>query len=217
MKFLTPSHDELDVTDLFSINEYMSDCYDDIDLIVHCAAFTNVLQAEIDKRTCYDVNVRGTHNLSIIDKPMIYISTEYVFDGSTGNYYPWDVPNPVNYYGLTKLLGEFSLNPEVKNLIIRTLFKPKPFEHPNALTDCWTSGSYVDKIAKEIIIAIKNFKRIPMPCIHIGFERKSIYDLARETKKVGKIQRQDLGVNIPRDTSLNCNIWKNIKGILNGK
>ena len=55
------------------------------DVIIHCAAYTKVDQAEIDKEVCYQVNVTGTENMVLAAKEsnakIIYISTDYVFDG----------------------------------------------------------------------------------------------------------------------------------------
>jgi dTDP-4-dehydrorhamnose reductase len=80
-------------------------------VIIHCAAYTAVDQAETDKENCYRVNVDGTRNLALIAKALnidfIYFSTDYVFDGTKNTPYSvTDIPNPINYYGLTKYLGE---------------------------------------------------------------------------------------------------------------
>ena len=80
-------------------------------VIIHCAAYTAVDQAETDKENCYRVNVDGTRNLALIAKALniefIYFSTDYVFDGTKDEPYSvTDIPNPINYYGLTKYLGE---------------------------------------------------------------------------------------------------------------
>jgi dTDP-4-dehydrorhamnose reductase len=80
-------------------------------VIIHCAAYTAVDQAEDDKVKCYNVNVDGTRNLALIAKELkiefVYFSTDYVFDGTKIEPYSvTDIPNPINYYGLTKYLGE---------------------------------------------------------------------------------------------------------------
>ena len=80
-------------------------------VIIHCAAYTAVDKAEEDKLNCYRVNVDGTRNLALIAKArnieFIYFSTDYVFDGTKVEPYDVDdIPNPINYYGLTKYLGE---------------------------------------------------------------------------------------------------------------
>ncbi len=80
------------------------------DVIIHCAAFTNVDKCETDKMKAYDVNVTGTENVARasqeVGAQLIYISTDFVFDGKKGMYTEEDQPNPLNYYGFTKLEGE---------------------------------------------------------------------------------------------------------------
>ncbi len=80
-------------------------------VIIHCAAYTAVDKAEEDKVNCYKINVEGTRNLILISKEnnieFIYFSTDYVFDGTKVEpYLVTDIPNPINYYGLTKYIGE---------------------------------------------------------------------------------------------------------------
>ncbi|MCR5260715.1 MAG: dTDP-4-dehydrorhamnose reductase [Candidatus Gastranaerophilales bacterium] len=81
------------------------------DAVVHCAAYTNVNKAEEDTETAMKINEGGTENLAKtcakLDIPIVYISTDYVFDGTKKEaYLPYDKPNPLNAYGLTKLKGE---------------------------------------------------------------------------------------------------------------
>lgn len=183
------------------------------DLIVHAAAYTDVSGAEKDKTTCWKINVEGTANVARAagNIPVIYISTDYVFDGATGNYTETDTPNPINYYALTKLIGEWAIKTAPNHHIIRTSFKPRPFEHDNACTDMWTSADYIDIIAAELALAIKNYQLLPR-LIHIATERKSIFDLAKKSKDVKPIKRADIAsVSLPRDTSLNIDKWLNLK------
>src|SRR5512147_2423671 len=59
----------------------------DIDLIVHCAAYTDVVKAEgREAEACALLNVGGTRNVAQLGKPLVYISTEYVFNGAAGDY-----------------------------------------------------------------------------------------------------------------------------------
>lgn len=81
------------------------------DVIIHCAAYTNVNKAEDEKDLCRLINVEGTKNIALackkIDAKMIYISTDYIFDGKKKS--PYDVfsrTNPINFYGQSKLEGE---------------------------------------------------------------------------------------------------------------
>lgn len=100
---------EFDITDFetaykFIIN-YMPDA------VVHCSAYTAVDKAEDEPELCHFVNAVGTENIAKIckeiDAKMVYISTDYVFDGTKEGFYEVDdIPNPVNVYGKTKLAGE---------------------------------------------------------------------------------------------------------------
>jgi dTDP-4-dehydrorhamnose reductase len=199
-----PSHDEFDITNPVIPGDKTWD------LIVHCAAYTDVARAEIEKSLCYRTNVVGTHMLSKLNIPMLYISTEYVFDGYQGNYSEEDIPNPLNFYALTKLLGEFTLMNK-DHRIVRTLFKPRPFEHEAACVDQFTSGDYVDVIAKEVALAIEHYGELP-DIINIGTGRKSTFSLANESKQVIPITVSSVGVRLPRDTSLDLTKWQMLKG-----
>jgi len=81
------------------------------DAVVHCAAFTAVDKAEEMQEVCRAVNVDGTRNVALackeIGAKMVYLSTDYVFDGKGEQFFEPDDPKaPVNFYGLTKLKGE---------------------------------------------------------------------------------------------------------------
>jgi len=81
------------------------------DFLIHVAAFTDVDRSEHDPERAYLVNGIGTRNVAIACEeagcPVIYISSDYVFDGQKGSPYDeWDAPEPVNKYGLSKLMGE---------------------------------------------------------------------------------------------------------------
>ena len=78
--------------------------------IVHCAAYTDVDGCELDKARAWAVNVEATRSVTraarAVNAYLVYVSTDYVFDGERGMYTERDTPCPVNYYGLTKLVGE---------------------------------------------------------------------------------------------------------------
>jgi len=79
-------------------------------LIVHTAATTDVDGCELNKELCWKVNVSGTDNLAVaasrVKARFIFISSDYVFDGTKGPYKEDDPPTPVSYYGRSKLAGE---------------------------------------------------------------------------------------------------------------
>lgn len=101
--------ENLDITDSESCVKFLSETKPEI--VVHCAAYTNVDGAEKDIITAKRINVKGTENIAKacakVGAILVYISTDYVFDGKKEEpYLPEDKPNPLNNYGLTKFEGE---------------------------------------------------------------------------------------------------------------
>lgn len=80
------------------------------DFIIHTAAFTNVDLSEIERETAWKTNVKSVEYISeaarVIDAHIIHISTDYIFDGLNGPYEEGAKPNPLGYYGRTKLASE---------------------------------------------------------------------------------------------------------------
>ena len=106
---LSPNRSELNLCSEDNIRNYIlnSNC----EAIVHCAAYTQVDKAEDEKDLCIKINATATKHIAkcakILDIPMIYISTDYVFDGTKdGEYTENDETNPINIYGESKLAGE---------------------------------------------------------------------------------------------------------------
>ncbi|MEX2593526.1 MAG: SDR family oxidoreductase [Anditalea sp.] len=77
---------------------------------VHCASMTNVDQCETERENCYEQNVRAVSYLvdacEKIQSHLIHLSTDFIFDGKEGPYAEDAAPNPINYYGETKLDSE---------------------------------------------------------------------------------------------------------------
>ena len=115
---------ELDITDEAAVQAY----FDEVkpDAILHCAAFTNVDAAEEDKETAYNVNALGPKYLAQaankVGAKMVYVSTDYVFDGTATEPYEVDHPtNPLGVYGETKFAGEEFLKQNLdRYFIVRT-------------------------------------------------------------------------------------------------
>ena len=77
------------------------------DLVLHAAAWTDVDGAESDPAGAERVNIEGTRNVVALGAPIVYYSSDYVFDGRKGKpYLPADVTAPLSEYGRTKLAGE---------------------------------------------------------------------------------------------------------------
>jgi dTDP-4-dehydrorhamnose reductase len=83
------------------------------DFIINTAAFTNVDLSELERETAWKVNVKGVEYLAeasrVLDAHLIHISSDYIFDGTKGPYNEKDKPNPLGYYGRTKLASENAL------------------------------------------------------------------------------------------------------------
>ncbi|RKY90345.1 MAG: dTDP-4-dehydrorhamnose reductase [Ignavibacteriae bacterium] len=80
------------------------------DVIINAAAYTNVDLSETERETAWKINVKGVEHLAetarVIDAQVIHISSDYIFDGKKGPYSENDKPNPLGYYGRTKLASE---------------------------------------------------------------------------------------------------------------
>ena len=101
--------DEMDLMDNEVILTFIMDLKPEA--IIHCAAYTAVDKAEEEVEVCYQVNAEATKVIAECAKELnvklIYISTDYVFDGTKdGEYVETDIPNPINVYGASKLKGE---------------------------------------------------------------------------------------------------------------
>ena len=115
---------DFDITDKKQAEDYI--LKSEPDVVVHCAAYTSVDKAEDEREKCYEVNVNGTRHIAgackKIDAKMVYISTDYVFDGEGTEPHQEDERTaPVNYYGYTKEQGEVIVRELLdKHFIIRT-------------------------------------------------------------------------------------------------
>lgn len=94
-------------------------------VIINCAAMTNVDMCESDRQMASALNVKVVENLvracSINEAHLIHFSTDYIFNGEKGPYTETDTPDPINYYGRTKLAGENAiLTSSIPATILRT-------------------------------------------------------------------------------------------------
>ena len=109
--------DEMDITDADQVNKVIKEAAPDA--VIHCAAYTAVDAAEDNEEICRKVNAQGTENIAKVceelDIKMMYISTDYVFNGQGKR--PWepdDKREPLNVYGQTKYEGELAIEEHVK-------------------------------------------------------------------------------------------------------
>ncbi len=148
------------------------------DVIVNTAAYTNVDGCELNRELAWRVNVEGVRNLvhsaRRVDAKLIHISTDYIFDGKNGPYDENAVPNPINYYGRTKLASEneikiggirfailrtnvlYGVGRNVKNNFALWLYnKLSSGERIKVVTDQIGNPTYVDDLAFAILKVVE--------------------------------------------------------------
>ena len=113
--------EEMDITDAVSVERVITEA--EVEAVIHCAAYTAVDAAEDNVEICRRVNAEGTENIAKVckklDLKMIYISTDYVFDGEGER--PWepdDERHPLNVYGQTKYEGELAVEKNLEKYFI---------------------------------------------------------------------------------------------------
>lgn len=137
------------------------------DAIVHCAAFTAVDKAEDEEQLCMNVNYRSTSKLCDVarkaDIPFVFISTDYVFDGTKqGMYITEDATCPVNVYGRSKQLAEEYVLKYPKSFVLRT---------------SWVFGKGNNFVKTMLKLAQQGKKQLNVVCDQVGSPTYA-YDLA---------------------------------------
>mgnify|MGYP006289820079 FL=1 len=128
------------------------------DLVIHCAAFTDVDGCEQDPERAFRVNSMGSRNVAQVcaevRAKLLYVSSDYVFDGSKGSAYrEFDAPNPLNVYGQSKYEGEFYVSRLCRRfIIIRTswLFGPGGANFVSAICDRARRGEEIRVVDDQI-------------------------------------------------------------------
>ena len=159
---------EMDITDSAVVEKVISEVHPD--KVVHCAAWTAVDAAEDNQEVCHKVNVDGTANIAKmcgkLDIPMVYISTDYVFDGQGTR--PWEpddpVVEPLNVYGHSKYEGEVAVE--------------KYAPHYYIVRIAWVFGLNGKNFIKTMLNVGKNHDTVRVVNDQIGTPTYT-YDLAR--------------------------------------
>lgn len=213
----------LDATDRDAVGSFME--RQTPDLVLFCAGLTSTDFCEQHREAAFDANVKGARAVcETADCKVVYFSTDYVFDGEKGQYSEIDSPNPVNFYGITKLLAEQSVLSNSNNLVIRVsgLFGVSELNNRfmegiktsqiTACTDLFSSPTFIEDIPSNLGV-LSEKKGI----LHFtGPERLSRYEFTTRvverlgiTTKVIPIQSKDAGfiARRPKDTSLVSNVF----------
>lgn len=174
------SRNELDITDLAACRKKMSEYHPYA--VIHCGAYTAVDKAESDQDEAFRVNRDGSSNIAIssheVGAKLIYISTDYVFDGKgTIPYVETDAVGPVTVYGSSKLAGEEAVQAIHSNyFIVRT---------------SWVFGQYGNNFVKTMLSLAQQHKSLKVVSDQIG-SPTSTYDLAQFLLKL--IETEHYGI-----------------------
>ena len=162
--------EEMDITDADCVNRVIREAAPDA--VIHCAAYTAVDAAEDNEELCRKVNAEGPRNIAGVckelDIKMIYISTDYVFDGKGER--PWepeDERHPLNVYGQTKYEGELAVQNTLekyfivriawvfgvngKNFIKTMLRLAETHDHLTVVNDQYGSPTYTYDLARLLV------------------------------------------------------------------
>ncbi|NFN18982.1 dTDP-4-dehydrorhamnose reductase [Clostridium botulinum] len=199
---------ELDITNYNEVSKYIEELKPEC--VIHCAAYTAVDKAEDEEEICTKVNVYGTENIAkvcrIINAKMIYISSDYVFDGAGDKPHEIDEnPNPLSVYGSSKYNGELKVKSYLKKYFIvrtswvfglngsnfvKTMLKlGKEKESLNVVCDQIGSPTYTEDLAKLL-------------CDMAVSEKYGIYHATNQ----GFCSWAEFAEEIMRIANLNCKI-----------
>lgn len=179
--------EEMDITDAASVETVITEA--GVDAVIHCAAYTAVDAAEDNEELCRKVNEEGTRNIARVckelDLKMMYISTDYVFNGQgTRPWEPDDEREPLNVYGETKCGGELAVEELLdKYFIVRI---------------AWVFGVNGKNFIKTMLNLGKTRDSLTVVSDQIGSPTYT-YDLARllvdmiETEKYGRYHATNEG------------------------
>lgn len=210
---ICPDHKELDVSNKNQVHRFLEEAC--VSIIIHAAALTSVRKCEEDKSLAWNTNVEGTRNLVSFLKNankkvrFVYISTACVFHGDESMYTEESIPYPVNFYSVTKLVGENIVRNISDSLIIRTNFVAKKrWPYPRAFTDRF--GTYL--FAGNVAHGINELLREELTgTIHVvGDKVLSMYELAKmTTKDIQPMTIQDYsGPHLTMNMTLDTIRWK---------
>ena len=181
------------------------------DVVLHAAAWTDVDGAEDEPQEAAAVNVGGTRHVAELGVPLVYFSTDYVFDGRKGEpYVESDAPNPLSAYGRTKVYGEGAAGdsawivrssglygPTGKNFVRAMLDLARERDEVAVVDDQRTSPTYVGHLAR----ATRELLDRPFGIWHLAAEgeatwaefAEAIFEEAGLDTRVRRISSAELG------------------------
>ena len=213
---LIPNSKELDLTNKESIKKFFLE--NNFDCIIHNESLMNVRECEENKDKAVKINVTSTKNLVDIIQEInpgiefIHLSTPCIFDGVSGMYTETSIPNPVNYYGTTRMNAEKKVKELQNFVIVRTNYVDKEkWPYPKAFTDRFGTYLFSKQVAQGIFdIQQERIRGV----IHIVSDTKiSMYELAKmTTPEIKPMTINDYsGPPVTMDMSLDSTKWKKYK------
>ncbi len=203
-EIIHPVKEKINITNLEAVQQFVKEIKPKI--IIHCAALTKPMKVhEENPKQSIEANILGTSYLALAaienNSKLVYISTDYVYPGKTGNYHETDPISPINQYAWSKLGGECAVRMCPRSLILRVAFLKRPFLHPRAFVDSFKSNIYHDEIAPTIL---KLIEADACGVINVGGEKRSLYEFAQESNpNVLPMKLQEASENFPADVSMN--------------
>jgi dTDP-4-dehydrorhamnose reductase len=204
--YIALDHPDFDITDKHAVDTRIENA----DLIINCAAWTDVDGAETNEAAATKVNGEGVANLAArakaLNATLIHFSTDYVFNGQATTPYPVDAPlDPINAYGRSKAAGEKALNASgCRHLLIRTSWLYAPWGKNFVLT--------IAKLAreKEKLRVVNDQRGRPTSAEHLAATSLALYEKGAEgTYHVtdgGECTWYDLAKLIAAHVNPNCTI-----------
>lgn len=209
---------QLDITNRNDVRRIVDEFQPEV--IVNTAAITNVDSCEAERETAWNVNVSGVENLAIAAKfvgaKIIHLSSDYIFDGKNGPYDEETKPNPLSYYGRTKLASEnvlrtndipytivrtmvlYGVSPRVKlNFLLWLIYELERGKPVRVVDDQYGNPTLVDDLAYAILKILT-------------FDREGIYHIAGSEW----LSRYDFAVKLAKQFGLNKNLVTPVKTVV---
>jgi dTDP-4-dehydrorhamnose reductase len=238
-KYLSSSHavfpfrkNKLDITNKVQCIEVINNIKPDI--VIHCAALSNIDLCERDENSAYTINTIGSLNVAyccnILDIPIVYISSSNVYDGNrTSAYYETDLCSPVNVYGKTKLAGEnlvrticskyFIIRTSWifggKNCFVKNIIENKDIPIFMSSVDI-ASPTYIEDLSSTIEVMLHSNMYGIYNCVNYGAVKKSLWvknilDYLNVKKDVIEIPEKFISNKAlrPKCTIMNTSLLKN--------
>lgn len=218
---------ELDIADREQVFSTVEETKPDV--VINCAAYTNVDGSETNVEQCYAANAVGVENLALaakqVDCGFITISTDYVFDGANAGFYTQrDTPNPISVYGRAKLEGEIrARNAYARSIVVRSgwIYGAGGTNFLCVIHKLLAEGKTVKVIndaygtptfARDLVKRLREIARLNLPCIfHVtnsgagasyeGFARKICELKGFDTRLLESISAGTLQRAAPRPQS----------------